>query len=99
MVANYKIEINMAANSRQTQSRYLGCMPRERGRGTFCYLPGRHLMRDEIFGAGAVCSVQSSEHLDTLLLIAEPVRSVGKAPKEFSYLFNILSRHIPRLHP
>jgi len=80
------------------------------GRGTFYYLPGRHPMRDEMFGAGAVCSVQSSEHLpensehlkdssehlpensehledssehlNTLLLIAEPVRSAGKAPKE-----------------
>ncbi len=44
------------------------------GRGTFYYLPGRHPMRDEMFGAGALCSVQgsehlkdSSEHLDTLL--------------------------------
>ena len=59
-----------------------------------------------MFGAGAVCSVQSSkhlknssEHLETLLLIAEPVRSAGKAPKEFCYLFNILSSHTPGFHP
>ena len=42
-----------------------------------------------MFGAGAVRSVQGSEHLpkgsehlDTLLPITESVRSVGKAPKE-----------------
>jgi len=35
-----------------------------------------------MFGAGAVCSVQSSEHLNTLLIIAEQVRTAGKAPKE-----------------
>lgn len=94
------------------------------GRGTFYYLPGKHPMKDEMFGVGGMClpkgsrqltldrggldrggfsragfgrigfgrvvhSEHSSEHLndssehsDTLLRIAEPVRSVKKAPKE-----------------
>jgi len=89
------------------------------GRGTFYYLPGKHPIRDEMFGASEVSSAQRSEHLsvdrggldragfnragfnrpirsmqssehlenysehlDTLLPIAESVRSVKKAPKE-----------------
>jgi hypothetical protein len=46
-------------------------------------------MRDELFEAGSICSkpnseylVGSSEHLDTLLEIAEPVRSLRNAPRE-----------------
>ncbi|ADN36239.1 putative transcriptional regulator [Methanolacinia petrolearia DSM 11571] len=89
------------------------------GRGTFYYLPGRHPMKNEMFGAGGVGPLQgsralrldrggldrggfnitgfdrpihsghssehlnnSSEHLDTLIPIAEPVRSMKKAPRE-----------------
>lgn len=104
------------------------------GRGTFYYLPGRHPMKDEMFGAGGMCSQQdprkegfdlggfdragfdragfdgpgfnrtgfnrtgfsrrlssehssehltdNSEHLATLTSMAEPVRSMKKAPRE-----------------
>jgi ATP-dependent DNA helicase RecG len=53
-------------------------------------LPARSSpMRDELFEAGSICSkpnseylVGSSEHLDTLLEIAEPVRSLRNAPRE-----------------
>ena len=46
-------------------------------------------MRDELFEVGSICSkpnseylVGSSEHLDTLLEIAEPVRSLRNASRE-----------------
>ena len=59
------------------------------GRNTFYYRPGHHPMGDEMFGAGTICSKSNSEHLpgnsehlDTLRNIAEPIRSLRKAPRE-----------------
>ena len=65
------------------------------GRGMFYYLPGRHPMEDEMFG-GKACSrsnfehltessehlTESSEHLEELFVIAEPVRTARRTPRE-----------------